>query len=231
MAIDTTFLRACALEQGIELDDSNLSAMTRFYDMVVDSNKAFNLTAITDERDFVIKHYIDSLAGISEIASGASLCDIGAGAGFPSIPIAIARPDVTVTAIDSTAKKTVFINQSAATLGLANIHAIAGRAEEQRSIFASFDAVCARAVSALPILLELALPMLKVGGKFIAYKTDESELCAAKSALTTLGGKLINTKSFTLPDGERRAILVFEKTRSTPPQYPRQYGAIKKRPL
>lgn len=229
--MDFEFLKQCASEVGVELTLEQTERLAAYFDMVVEKNKAFNLTAITEEKDFAIKHIADSLAGISEIPQNSALLDIGAGAGFPSMPIAITREDVKVTALDSTAKKMNFISECARELKLANVKTVAGRAEEQKNLFATFDVVTARAVSSLNILLELAMPMLKTGGRFIAYKTDESELDGAKCALATLGAKHLSTKSLSLPNGDSRAILVFEKVAPTPKQYPRLYGAIKKKPL
>lgn len=229
--MDFEFLKQCASEVVVELTQKQTERLAAYFDMVVEKNKAFNLTAITEEKDFAIKHIADSLAGISEIPQNSALLDIGAGAGFPSMPIAITREDVKVTALDSTAKKMNFISECARELKLANVKTVAGRAEEQKNLFASFDVVTARAVSSLNILLELAMPMLKTGGRFIAYKTDESELDGAKCALATLGAKHLSTKSLSLPNGDSRAILVFEKVAPTPKQYPRLYGAIKKKPL
>lgn len=229
--MDFEFLKQCASEVGVELTQKQTERLAAYFDMVVEKNKAFNLTAITEEKDFAIKHIADSLAGISEIPQNSALLDIGAGAGFPSMPIAITREDVKVTALDSTAKKMNFISECARELNLTNVKTVAGRAEEQKNLFATFDVVTARAVSSLNILLELAMPMLKVGGRFVAYKTDESELDGAKCALATLGAKHLSTKSLSLPNGDSRAILVFEKVAPTPKQYPRLYGAIKKKPL
>ena len=229
--MDFEFLKQCASEVGVELTLEQTKRLAAYFDMVVEKNKAFNLTAITEEKDFAIKHIADSLAGISEIPQNSALLDIGAGAGFPSMPIAITREDVKVTALDSTAKKMNFISECARELNLTNVKTVAGRAEEQKNLFATFDVVTARAVSSLNILLELAMPMLKTGGRFVAYKTDESELDGAKCALATLGAKHLSTKSLSLPNGDSRAILVFEKVAPTPKQYPRLYGAIKKKPL
>ncbi|MBD5092134.1 MAG: 16S rRNA (guanine(527)-N(7))-methyltransferase RsmG [Clostridiales bacterium] len=216
---------------GIELQDEKIALLLAFCDTVLETNKKFNLTAITDYDEFLIKHVTDSLLGLSEIPSGAKLCDVGAGAGFPSMPIAIARDDVRVTALDSTAKKMTFIADSARTLGVNNVKTIAGRAEEQRSLFGTFDIVTARAVSALPILLELCIPLLKVGGRFLAYKATDSELDECKTALKVLNAQFVHAKSAQLPNGDSRTILVFEKTAKTDGKYPRQYGTIKKKPL
>ena len=216
---------------GIDLQDDKLALLLNYCDTVLETNKKFNLTAITDFDEFLIKHVTDSLIGLSEIPNNAKLCDVGAGAGFPSMPIAIARDDVRVTALDSTAKKMTFIADSAKALGVSNIKTIAGRAEEQRSLFGTFDIVTARAVSALPILLELCIPLLKVGGRFLAYKATDNELNDCKNALKTLNAEFLHSKSATLPNGDSRTILVFEKTAKTDSKYPRQYGAIKKKPL
>ncbi len=217
-------------EQGIALDEGRLQKLSDFQLLVDEANKRFNLTAITDERDFAIKHFADSLLAAPLLKKG-QLCDIGAGAGFPSVPLAIAREDIAVTALDSTAKKINFIKEAAEKLGLANLNAIAGRAEEARDLFCKFENVTARAVASLPVLLELAAPLLKKGGVFFAYKTDESELQTSKNAQRALGMRHIMTKKFVLPDNSERAILVFEKIADTPPMYPRRYGVIKNKPL
>ncbi|MCI8733398.1 MAG: 16S rRNA (guanine(527)-N(7))-methyltransferase RsmG [Clostridia bacterium] len=226
-----TLLNSYLEQIGVSLDGGRLCALVAYCDAVLEANKKFNLTAITDSDAFYIKHIADSLIGISEIPEGAALCDIGSGAGFPSVPIAAARADVSVTALDSTAKKMAFVAESCKSIGLDNLKTVAGRAEEQRSLFEKFDVVTARAVSSLSVLLELGMPLLKVGGRLVAYKTDESELQDVRNALKTLNAVHINTKFAKLPNGDGRAVLVFEKTGKTPSQYPRQYGAIKKKPL
>ena len=216
---------------GLSLDEDCIDTLEAYYDAVVEANKEFNLTSITGKDEFVVKHLIDSLAGVSFIPEGATLIDVGSGGGFPSFPIASARRDVQVTALDSTAKKMNFVGGTARFLGVKNLKTISGRAEEMKDLFERFDTVTARAVSALPILLEICSPLIKVGGIMIAYKTDESELEVSKNALKTLNMTHKKSFSFNLPNGDRRCILVFEKTSSTPKQYPRQYGQIKKRPL
>lgn len=229
--MDKTLLSQQITSLGLDATNGMLKRLSAYYNMVVECNKAFNLTAILEEKDFAIKHFADSLAGVSLIPKNAKLLDIGSGAGFPSMPIAIAREDVKVVALDSTAKKMTFVANCARELGVNNLSTVSGRAEDQKNMFGSFDVVTARAVSALPILLELAMPMLKVGGIFIAYKTDESELETSQNALKVLNAKHTSTKSLVLDNGEKRALLCFEKTAPTPKQYPRVYGTIKKKPL
>jgi 16S rRNA (guanine527-N7)-methyltransferase len=216
---------------NLSLDEDSVDTLEAYYDAVVEANKEFNLTAITGKDEFVVKHFIDSLAGVGFIPEGAKLIDVGSGGGFPSFPIAASRKDVEVTALDSTAKKMNFVGGTARFLGVKNLKTIVGRAEEMKDLFGTFDVVTARAVSALPILLEICSPLIKVGGLMIAYKTDESEIEMSQSAVKTLNMVLKNTFSFNLPNGDRRSILVFEKVAPTPKQYPRQYCQIKKRPL
>ena len=216
---------------NLTLDEDKVDTLEAYYDAVVEANKEFNLTAITGKDEFVVKHLIDSIAGVPFIPENAKLIDVGSGGGFPSFPIASVRSDVEVTALDSTAKKMNFVSSTARFLGVKNLKTVSGRAEEMKEIFGSFDMVTARAVSALPILLEICSPLIKVGGLMMAYKTDESELELSQSALKALNMTHKNTFSFNLPNGDRRCILLFEKTAPTPKQYPRQYGQIKKRPL
>ena len=215
----------------LTLDEDCVDTLEAYYDAVIEANKEFNLTAITSKDEFVVKHLVDSLAGVPFIPENAKLIDVGSGGGFPSFPIASARRDVDVTALDSTAKKMNFVGGTARFLGVKNLKTVSSRAEEMKELFGTFDMVTARAVSALPILLEICSPLIRVGGLMMAYKTDEGELEISQSALKTLNMTHKNTFSFNLPNGDRRCILLFEKTAPTPKQYPRQYGQIKKRPL
>lgn len=228
---ETELLISCASEMGVELDGSKAAALLAYMDLVLEANEKFNLTAIKQKDEFIVKHIVDSLLGVSEIPEGARLCDIGSGAGFPCVPIAAAREDISAVALDSTAKKMTFVAEAAKKIGLSNVKTVAGRAEEQKNLFGCFDAVTARAVSSLPILLELAIPLLKIGGTFIAYKTDDSELEISKNALSILGAECVKTKSATLYGGDKRTLLVFKKLKATDSKYPRLYGAIKKKPL
>ena len=228
---DLALLKDCLASLGAPADDGKLSLFADFYKLVTEANERFNLTAICDERDFVIKHFIDSVQALPFIKRGARLCDIGAGAGFPSMPLAISREDISVTAIDSTLKKMSFLGDCAKSLGVLNLVARAVRAEEATDLYCSFDVVTARAVAPLSVLLELAAPLLKIGGVFIAYKADDSELAKSKSAQQILNIYNTGIKKFSLPNGDPRALILFEKTSDTPKKYPRRYSAIKKFPL
>ncbi len=229
-AKNLALLKDTAADLGISLDKTQLAKFEAYYSAVTESNKSFNLTSIVDEREFVIKHFIDSLTGYEYIKEQGSLIDIGSGAGFPAIPLAIAGVK-RVVALDSTMKKVNFINSACCALNIANVKAICGRAEESRAYFEQFDVVTGRAVASLSTLMELAAPFLKVHGLFVAYRTDGSEAAAAVHAMQELNMRLVKAHDLTLPNGDPRAIIVYEKLAPTPKKYPRAWGAIKRNPL
>lgn len=228
--INLSLLKTGVSSLGIDLADECIDLLDAFSDMVAEQNKSFNLTALTEPDSFTEKHIVDSLAALPFIPHGSSVCDVGAGAGFPSVPIAIARPDTTVTALDSTAKKTAFIERAAKRLGVSNLRTLTGRAEECTHERETFDVVTARAVAPLAILSELALPLVKKGGVFIAYKTNSEEMLSERS-LSLLGTRLKERRGYSLPSGDGRVLLVFEKVARTDADLPRKYGLIKKYPL
>ncbi len=202
-------------------------------------NEYMNLTAICDIAGVVVKHYADSLTVAKYIPEGASLIDVGCGAGFPSLPLAIARPDLEITALDSTAKRINYIRETADMLGLTNITCIAARAEEaahDAEYREKYDVACARAVARLNVLSELCMGFVKRGGRFVAMKANAAdELCEAEGAIKKLGGKLILADMFSLVplvgEDEPRCIVNVEKIESTPKNYPRNNSQIKKKPL
>ncbi len=202
-------------------------------------NEYMNLTAITDLDGIVLKHYTDSLTVSKYIPQGASVIDIGCGAGFPSLPLAVARPDVTITALDSTAKRIAYINETAEMLGLTNITAITARAEELANspdFREKFDISCARAVARLNVLCELCIPYVRVGGSFVAMKANaDDELAEAAKAIEKLGGALISAEKFEIATdnviGDPRCIVSVKKVSQTPKNYPRNNSQIKKKPL
>ncbi len=226
-------------ENGIAdlLDDESVKKLYNFSGILVETNKTFNLTAITDEKEVILKHFVDCASIVKHIPTGASLIDIGCGAGFPSLPIAILRSDVTVTSLDSTAKKIDFINKTAKELSLSNITAISARAEDfAKTHRESFDVAISRAVARLNILDELCLPLVKIGGVFIAMKSSrgEIELSEAKVGIERLGAKLDTAEKDILSfDGIsiERETYIFKKSSKTPAQYPRNYSQIAKKPL
>ena len=220
----------------IELSPLQLNKFDIYYNDLVEVNKYMNLTAITDHDEVYIKHFYDSLTIKLAIDNNDefSLCDVGSGAGFPSIPYSIYNNKCKVTIIDSLNKRINFLNDLVNKLDLNNVKAIHSRAED----FAvnnreSFDYVTARALARLNVLVELTLPLVKVGGKLIAMKGDsKEELDEASNAIKTLGGKVINIIELDLPnDLGHRSIVVIEKISKTPNKYPRAFAKIKERPL
>ncbi len=210
----------------------------KLYNSLIDTNKLYNLTAVTDVEKVCALHFADSLSALKYIEKNADLLDIGCGAGFPSLPIAIARPDVRVTAVDSTAKKIDFVSSFSKENALANITAITGRAEElaRSEMRHGFSIVTARAVARLNVLCEIAVPLLKLGGHFIAMKgsAGKEELREAKNAIKALGGSVTDFSEGELVlscETQKRTIILIEKTAVTPDIYPRAYSKILKKPL
>lgn len=219
------------------LDDEKAEKLKAFSDILVDTNKKFNLTSITDEKEIILKHFIDCATVLNHIPYGSTVIDVGCGAGFPSLPIAILREDVIVTALDSTAKKISFINLTARQLPLNNITAITARAEDFANKHReSFDISISRAVARLNILDELCLPLTRPGGHFIAMKSSrgEEEYSEARNGINILGGTLENTRKISLSfenQAIERELYIIKKQSGTPPQYPRNYSQISKKPL
>ena len=202
-------------------------------------NEQMNLTAVRDVESVIYLHYVDSLMIADAIPGGALLCDIGCGAGFPSLPLAIARPDLSFFAVDSTEKKVRYVAETASLLGISSrFRAISARAEElgQGEARESFSCVTARAVSNLQMLSELCLPLVSLGGAFLSMKGAnwEMEYRDAERAIALLGGALEEAREFEIRNGEKsekRCLLVLRKTAPTPAKYPRVWGKIKSKPL
>ena len=213
-----------------------MNAMYLMVEHMLEVNASMNLTAITDWREIIVKHLADSCMVLPYIPEGARVCDVGCGGGFPSLPIAIARPDICVVGIDSTGKKVNYINETAVLLGLNNLSALCGRAEDLANgeLRESFDVVTARAVAALPVLCELCIPFVRMGGAFCAMKgaRGDEEIQDARAAFQKLSAPLDeqNVHRFSLA-GESRLIVVANKTSATPKAYPRAFAKIKKSPL
>lgn len=218
---------------GVELSDYQIEKIARFYDLLIEKNKVMNLTTITDEKEFLDKHIIDSLQTVPYIIQDAKICDVGCGGGFPSVPLKIAREDISLLSIDSTKKKVDFVADCEKELNLENAKTMSVRAEVfgQGEGRAKFDVVVSRAVANINVLLELCLPLLKVGGKFFAYKSHEAEMENINNAVKMLGAVQSDKIECTLPNGDKRNIYVFEKTKSTDKKYPRNFGQMKKKPL
>ena len=226
-------------KMNIDLNDNQLSQLDTYMNMVIEKNKVMNLTAITEPEEFQLKHYADSLSILTTnyINPESTMIDVGTGAGFPSLPIKIARPDIRLTMLDSLNKRIRFLDEVIATLSLKNVETIHARAEEggrSPKLRDHFDIAVSRAVADLRILAEYCLPYVKVGGVFISYKSDniDKELRLSENAITRLGGKLEETISFTLADSDiNRRFVIIRKVKPTPKAYPRKPGTARKEPL
>lgn len=220
-------------ELNIELSFKQKELFERYYEFLIQENKKYNLTAITDKEEVYYKHFYDSLTLIKTklIKEDVSLCDIGSGAGFPSVPLKIIYPNLKVTIIESQTKKTEFLKKLIKYLELENVEIINERAEEYAHK-KYFDIVTARAVADLSILNELCLPFVKKDGYFIAMKGSyEEELEKSLNGMNILGGKLINVISFDLPKEMGKRNLIVIKKEKMVKGYPRMFSQIKKKPL
>ncbi|GFG42967.1 16S rRNA (guanine(527)-N(7))-methyltransferase RsmG [Streptococcus canis] len=226
-------------EDGFSLSLKQKEQFDTYFKLLVEWNTKINLTAITKENDVYLKHFYDSIAPILQgflSNDPVRLLDIGAGAGFPSLPMKILFPNLEVTIIDSLNKRISFLTLLAQELGLENVHFFHGRAEDfgqNKAFRAQFDIVTARAVARMQVLSELTIPFLKIGGKLIALKAQaaDQELEDAKTALSLLFGKVIVNHHYQLPNGDSRYITVVEKKKETPNKYPRKAGLPNKKPL
>lgn len=238
--MDTKFINGLK-EFNIELTDNQIMQFHQYYELLVEWNSFMNLTAITEWDEVVSKHFIDSLSlirVINDISSkDYSIIDVGTGAGFPGIPLKIAFPNLKITLMDSLNKRINFLNEVIGKLGLFDITAIHGRAEEigQNSLYrGSFDIVVSRAVANMTVLSELCLPLAKTGGRFVSYKSTkiDEEFSNATKAIDILGGKYIMQSEFSLPDSDiYRNLFVIDKVKETPKKYPRKPGTPSREPL
>jgi len=207
--------------------------LERYLDLLSEYNSHFNLTAITSREDAVVKHLLDSLAAEKYLPAGARLLDIGSGGGCPAIPLKIVRPDILLTMLDSAGKKVGFLDLVLQELRLSNARAVCERAEVyvNTGVRECFDVVTARAVAALPVLIELAASFLKPGGVFIAYKGSKEDLSEGANAAKVLGLTLFKKEEYLLDNQYARTLFVYQKTSHTPGIYPRPYAKIQKKPL
>lgn len=221
------------LEYGIDLDKEQQEKFEKYYELLVFYNKKFNITAITEKEEVIKKHFIDSALG-KELLTKGMLIDVGAGGGFPSIPLKILNDKLNMTLLEATGKKCEFLKTVIKELKLDNIEVINKRAEDLAKDLKyreKFDYCVARAVARLNTLSEYCLPFVKIGGKFISYKGDcNEELNESQNAINILGGKVKEVKNFLL-DGAKRDIVIIEKIKSTENKYPRGNGKERKNPL
>lgn len=226
-------------ELHITLNEKQLLQFMTYYEMLIEWNQVMNLTAITDFDEVMKKHFIDSVSLIKayDVSKKVSIIDIGTGAGFPGIPLKIAFPDLKVTLLDSLNKRVNFLQAVIDELELKEIDAIHGRAEDfakKEKLREQYDLCVSRAVANLSTLSEYCIPYVKIGGKFISYKSDKisEESENAKNAIAILGGKIEEQVEFTIPGSDiYRNLFVIKKCKETPNKYPRKAGLPSKEPL
>ena len=225
------------IELNIELSELQLEQFYNYMNILIEWNKFMNLTGITEPEEVITKHFIDSLTVLDKIDKNASVIDVGTGAGFPGIPIKIAFPQTKIVLLDSLNKRIKFLNEVIEKLELKDIETIHGRAEEygrNKSHRGKYDVAIARAVAPLNILLEYLMPFAKVNGKCLCMKgsSSEEEIKNSKNAVKLLGGELIETKDFYIPNTDiKRRIVQINKVKETNNKYPRKAGIPSKEPL
>ncbi len=233
-------LKSAAEKLGIHLTPLQLEQFEVYYRELIDWNKRINLTSITDYEDVQVKHFLDSLTVASTIdlkERDLRVIDVGTGAGLPGVPLKIVFPDLKLTLMEATMKKTKFLEQLTRNLGLKGVEVISGRAEtvaHDIKYREKFDVIVSRAVAALPALVELTLPFCKIGGCCVAQKKGDvrEEVERAKKAIIVMGGSLKEIKSVEINElNDNRCLVMIDKVKSTPVEYPRRPGMPEKRPL
>ena len=232
-------LKQVATLMNIAVSEDQILLFGRYYEFLLEVNQKVNLTRILEPQDVAVKHFGDSLALLApnELPAGSLVADIGTGAGFPGIPVAIMRPDIQVVLVDSLRKRTVFLSEAIQLLDLRNVKVVWARAEElghNPAYRERFDVVLARAVASLNVLAELCLPLVKNSGIFLAMKGPKAseELILAQGAISKLGGVLVSVETQELPlVGEVRTLIRISKNKTTAAAYPRKAGIPERQPL
>ena len=218
---------------NIELSQDKADKLLKLYEFLAEYNQNVNLTAITDFEEVVVKHFIDSVLPFSmiDIKENSSFIDVGTGAGFPSIPLMIVRPDLKSTLLEALNKRCVFL-EKACDLTKVDAKVVHGRAEDYtKEKREAFDFATARAVAAMPVLCEYCIPYVKTGGRFIALKSVNEDETQCEKAVNVLGGKIAEIKDYTITNGDSRRLFIIDKVSQTPTKYPRNPSMIKKKPL
>ena len=235
---DYSYLVNTLSSWNFSLSDKQIQQLDLFYELLVEKNKVMNLTAITEFDDVLVKHFADSLSICTVLPSDIkTVCDLGTGAGFPGIPMAIAYPEISFTLIDSLNKRIKFLQEVVDTLGLTNVNLVHARAEEAgrgKNYREHFDLVVSRAVANIATLSEYCLPLVKINGYFISFKSGDikDEIEASGSAVKKLGGTMTEPVYFTIPETDiSRSFLIINKEKNTPKAYPRKAGTPSKEPL
>lgn len=228
-------LRSGFAALGVDVTDKALAALRRYYELLTERNRVMNLTAIEGEEAVARLHFLDCGALLSFLdLSGMSILDVGSGAGFPGLVLKILCPDTEVTLLDAQRKRMEFQKEVVDALGLKNVRCLHGRAEEMTDMRGKYDLVISRAVAKLSILNELCMPMVRVGGHFIAMKGPDpsEEMAESKRASYLMGGRHVRYQAYTIPGTDVTHTFIFVlKEQPSPSQYPRRYSSIKKQPL
>ena len=223
----------------VKLDEKQIGQFMAYKDLLLEWNEKMNLTAITDEREIMLKHFADCLMLCPEMDAlgGKTVIDVGTGAGFPGVPLKIARPELEVTLLDSLNKRITFLNEVVSGLGLEKVKCLHLRAEDggaDKNLREKFDLCVSRAVADLSVLSEYCLPFVKVGGYFISMKGPDvsEEIERAKKAVKILGGSIEEVKKTAIPGTDIvHSLVIIKKAKPTPPKYPRKAGKAKKEPI
>lgn len=233
--IDKERLRSLALQSGIELDQTALDRFDTYAELLVEWNGKMNLTAITEPEEIEVKHFLDCLMlpKYFDLSNTKTVIDVGAGAGFPSVPLLIYNPDLCLTMMDAINKRLTFLDTAVHAVGLeANlVHARAEDSGQDKNYREMFDLATARAVAPMNVLAEYCLPFVKVGGYFVALKGSNDDTEQAKEAIATLGGEVVSNVSYKLNGTEPRSIVLVKKISQTPTQFPRKAKKISAKPL
>lgn len=233
--IDKERLCSLALQSGIELDQTALDRFDTYAELLVEWNGKMNLTAITEPEEIEVKHFLDCLMlpKYFDLKNTKTVIDVGAGAGFPSVPLLIHNPDLCLTMMDAINKRLTFLDTAIHAIGLeANlVHARAEDSGQDKNYREMFDLATARAVAPMNVLAEYCLPFVKVGGYFVALKGSNDDTEQAKDAIATLGGEVVSNVSYKLNGTEPRSIVVVKKISQTPTQFPRKAKKISAKPL
>lgn len=233
--IDKERLHSLALQSGIELDQTALDRFDIYAELLVEWNGKMNLTAITEPEEIEVKHFLDCLMlpKYFDLGNTKTVIDVGAGAGFPSVPLLIYNPDLCLTMMDAINKRLTFLDTAIHAIGLeANlVHARAEDSGQDKNYREMFDLATARAVAPMNVLAEYCLPFVKVGGYFVALKGSNDDTEQAKDAIATLGGEVVSNVSYKLNGTESRSIVVVKKISQTPTQFPRKAKKISAKPL
>ena len=226
---------------GFKLSSKQKEQFATYYNKLIEFNKKVNLTRITNKNEVYLKHFFDSITPLLEFSDlfkgEKSLCDVGAGAGFPSLPIKILCPDLSITIVDSLGKRLKFLDELVSDLSLDKVTLVHSRAEDagqNKNLREKFDLVTGRAVARMSVLSEYCLPLAKVDGYLVALKGPKAqdELADAKNAIEVLGGSVKEVKELMLPDtDDERTLIVVKKVKATPKKYPRQAGTPSRKPL